>query len=103
LGPGATFIDSHFPEELALADTPETATIGQSLVGPTIIAVVTESREAALLARHPLGDEVWCQGFSAQCGSDLASLQTQGRARWDIRRERPKNLDQLRPFATCAC
>ncbi len=55
-GRGATFIEQAiFQEELAVADTPETATIGQSLVGPTIIAVGTESAEETLLARHPLG------------------------------------------------
>jgi len=77
-GRGATFIEQAiFQEELALADTPETATIGQSLVGPTIIAVGTEAQKKRFLPGILSGDEVWCQGFSEpNAGSDLASLQT---------------------------
>jgi len=77
-GRGATFIEQAiFQEELAVADTPETATIGQSLVGPTIIAVGTEAQKKRYLPGILSGDEVWCQGFSEpNAGSDLASLQT---------------------------
>ena len=77
-GRGATFIEQAiFQEELALADTPETATIGQSLVGPTIIAVGTEAQKKRYLPGILSGDEIWCQGFSEpNAGSDLASLQT---------------------------
>jgi alkylation response protein AidB-like acyl-CoA dehydrogenase len=77
-GRGATFIEQAiFQEELALADTPETATIGQSLVGPTIIAVGTEAQKQRYLPGILSGDEVWCQGFSEpNAGSDLASLET---------------------------
>ncbi len=77
-GRGATFIEQAiFQEEMALADTPETATIGLSLVGPTIIAVGTEAQKKRYLPGILSGDEVWCQGFSEpNAGSDLASLQT---------------------------
>ncbi|HEY4308728.1 MAG TPA: acyl-CoA dehydrogenase family protein [Pirellulales bacterium] len=77
-GRGATFIEQAiFQEEMALADTPETATIGQSLVGPTIIAVGSEAQKKRFLPGILSGQEVWCQGFSEpNAGSDLASLQT---------------------------
>ena len=100
-GRGATFIEQAiFQEELALADTPETATIGQSLVGPTIIAVGTEAQKKRYLPGILSGDEIWCQGFSEpNAGSDLASLQTKAVldddhfvSKW------PKDLDQLCPF-----
>jgi alkylation response protein AidB-like acyl-CoA dehydrogenase len=77
-GRGATFIEQAiFQEEMAVADSPETATIGLSLVGPTIIAVGTEAQKKRYLPGILSGDEVWCQGFSEpNAGSDLASLQT---------------------------
>ena len=80
-GRGASFIEQAiFQEELALADAPERmGTIGQGLVGPTIIAVGTEAQKKRYLPAILSGDEVWCQGFSEpNAGSDLASLETKG-------------------------
>jgi len=80
-GRGATFIEQAiFQEELALADAPERmGTIGQGLVGPTIIAVGTPEQKKRYLPAILSGEEVWCQGFSEpNAGSDLAALETKG-------------------------
>ena len=80
-GRGTTFIEQAiFQEELALADAPELmGTIGQGLVGPTIITVGTAEQKKRYLSAILSGDEVWCQGFSEpNAGSDLASLETKG-------------------------
>jgi alkylation response protein AidB-like acyl-CoA dehydrogenase len=80
-GRGSSFIEQAiFQEELALADAPERmGTIGQGLVGPTIITVGTEEQKKRYLPAILSGDEVWCQGFSEpNAGSDLAALETKG-------------------------
>lgn len=80
-GRGASFIEQAiFQEEMALADAPERmGTIGQGLVGPTIIAVGTEAQKSRYLPKILSGEEVWCQGFSEpNAGSDLAALETKG-------------------------
>jgi len=78
-GRGASFMEQAiFQEEMAAADAPEPiGVIGLSLVGPTIIAVGTESHKNRYLAKILSGEEIWCQGFSEpNAGSDLASLGT---------------------------
>ncbi len=78
-GRGASLIEQAiFQEEMALADAPERmGTIGQGLVGPTIIAVGSEEQKGRYLSKILSGEEVWCQGFSEpNAGSDVAALET---------------------------
>ena len=74
---------------------------GSSMVGPLLMQFGNDGAEAALpAARSSRGDEVWCQGYSEpNAGSDLASLQhaRRGRRQRQLRRQRPEDLDHLRP------
>lgn len=78
-GRGVSIIQqSIFQEELAIAGAPQQlGVIGEGLVGPTIIAVGTESQKQQFLKPLLMGDHIWCQGFSEpNAGSDLAALNT---------------------------
>jgi len=78
-GRGASTIEQAiFQEELALASAPERlGVIGEGLVGPTIIAVGTQSQKERYLKPMLTGEEIWCQGFSEpNAGSDLAAANT---------------------------
>jgi alkylation response protein AidB-like acyl-CoA dehydrogenase len=67
-------------EEFARADVPRlTRGMGESLVGPAIIAHATEEQKRRFLPPIISGEHEYCQGFSEPgAGSDLASLRTRG-------------------------
>jgi len=67
-------------EEFHRARVPRiTRAMGESLVGPSIIAHGTEDQKAEFLPRIIDGTDRYCQGFSEPgAGSDLASLRTRG-------------------------
>jgi alkylation response protein AidB-like acyl-CoA dehydrogenase len=67
-------------EEFRRADVPRiTRGMGETLVGPSIIAHGTDEQKAYFLPRIIDGTDKYCQGFSEpDAGSDLASLSTRG-------------------------
>ncbi len=78
-GKGATPIEAGiYMEEMASFNAPErVGTIGEGLVGPTIIAEGTEEQKKYYLPRILNGTDIWCQGFSEpNAGSDVAALAT---------------------------
>ena len=69
-----------FTEECFRAGVPKIERgMGESLVGPAIIAHGTAAQKARLLPRIISAEDVYCQGFSEpDHGSDLAGLSTRG-------------------------
>ncbi|MBM4268570.1 MAG: acyl-CoA dehydrogenase [Deltaproteobacteria bacterium] len=67
-----------FYEEYARAGGPgRVGHIGETLLGPTLIAFGSEEQKRRFLPAIQRGDELWCQGYSEpNAGSDLASVQT---------------------------
>jgi alkylation response protein AidB-like acyl-CoA dehydrogenase len=64
-------------EEARYATPPNIFTIGQGMLGPTIMAHGTDAQKARHLNKMLRGEEVWCQMFSEPgAGSDLAALRT---------------------------
>jgi len=78
-GRGATSIQSViFGQEEAKYDVPPNLfTIGQGMLGPTIMAHGTDEQKQRYLPPMLRADEIWCQLFSEPAaGSDLAGLRT---------------------------
>jgi len=67
-----------FHEEYARAGGPgRLGHIGETLLGPTLIAFGTEEQKKRFLPRIQRVEELWCQGYSEpNAGSDLANVQT---------------------------
>jgi len=67
-----------FHEEYARAGGPgRLGHIGETLLGPTLIAFGSETQKKRFLPRIQRVEELWCQGYSEpNAGSDLANVQT---------------------------
>jgi len=70
-----------FFEEYARAEGPgRLGHIGETLLGPTLIAFGTDAQKRRFLPPIIAGEELWCQGYSEpNAGSDLANVQTKAR------------------------
>jgi alkylation response protein AidB-like acyl-CoA dehydrogenase len=67
-----------FNEEYARARAPgRLGHIGETLLGPTLIAFGTDEQKARFLPAIARSEQLWCQGYSEpNAGSDLANVQT---------------------------
>jgi len=77
-GRGATLMQEVvFNEEYVRARAPgRLGHIGETLLGPTIIAFGTEEQKQRFLPPIVRGEELWCQGYSEpNAGSDLGNVQ----------------------------
>jgi alkylation response protein AidB-like acyl-CoA dehydrogenase len=74
-----------FFEEYARARAPgRLGHIGETLLGPTLIALGSETQKKRFLPSIVALDELWCQGFSEPgAGSDLAAIRTRAERRGD--------------------
>jgi alkylation response protein AidB-like acyl-CoA dehydrogenase len=81
-GRGATLTEQViFHEEYARAGGPgRLGHIGETLIGPTLIAFGSAVQQQRFLPSILRGEEFWCQGYSEpNAGSDLANVQTKAR------------------------
>ena len=77
-GRGATLVQEVlFNEEYVRAGAPgRLGHIGETLLGPTLIAFGTDEQKRRFLPPIVSGQELWCQGYSEpNAGSDLANVQ----------------------------
>jgi alkylation response protein AidB-like acyl-CoA dehydrogenase len=67
-----------FHEEYARAGAPGRLNhMGETLLGPTVIAFGSEAQKERFLPPIVRGEEIWCQGYSEpDAGSDLANVKT---------------------------
>ena len=73
--------DQIIREEFHRAGAPrDLTTQGAALLAPTLLEFGTEAQKERYVRPALTGEEIWCQGYSEPgSGSDLASLQCQGR------------------------
>jgi alkylation response protein AidB-like acyl-CoA dehydrogenase len=74
-----------YHEEYAKARGPgRVGHIGETLLGPTLIAFGSEEQKQRFLPGIRSGQTLWCQGYSEpNAGSDLANVQTRARLEGD--------------------
>jgi len=67
-----------YHEELERASVARIIDLGETQLGPTLIACGSETQKARYLPRILNCEDIWCQGYSEpNAGSDLAALRTE--------------------------